>query len=191
MEEIKFVNPDQIETLFRKIKSVRDRAIFSTMYYYGLRAGEVRLLETDDVDMDNNRIFIRALKGGISGQHLLNPQVKKHIRSYLNQERFKKRTVQKGLFLSQKGTPITPTQIYRLFREYARKAKFPQDKRHPHVLRHSIAVHMAEGGFDVYQVKEHLRHKKIDNTMVYFQLTNRTRMEKQREAFSSPMLAKI
>jgi hypothetical protein len=50
---------------------------------------------------------------------------------------------------------------------------------------------MAEGGFDVYQVKEHLRHKKIDNTLVYFQITNKTRMEKQREAFASPMLAKI
>ena len=191
MEEIKFVSPDQIETLFRKIKSVRDRAIFSTIYYYGLRAGEVRLLEINDVDMNNNRIFIRALKGGISGQHLLNSQVKKHIRSYLNKERLKKRTIQKGLFLSQKGTPITPTQVYRLFREYAKKAKFLQDKRHPHVLRHSIAVHMAEGGFDVYQVKEHLRHKKIDNTLVYFQITNKTRMDKQKEAFSSPMLARI
>jgi len=95
------------------------------------------------------------------------------------------------LFLSQKGTPITPTQIYRLFKEYARKAKFPLDRRHPHVFRHSIAVHMAEGGFDVYQVKEHLRHKKIDNTLVYFQITNKTRIEKQREVFNSPMLARI
>lgn len=191
MEEIKFVSPDQIETLFRKIKSVRDRALFSTMYYYGLRAGEVRLLKLEDIDMDNNRIFIRALKGGISGQHLLNQQVKRHINAYLQQKRLRVRTVQKELFLSQKGTPITPTQVYRLFREYARKAKFPKDKQHPHVLRHSIAVHMAEGGFDLYSVKEHLRHKKIDNTLVYFQITNKTRMDKQRETFASPMLARI
>lgn len=191
MKEIKFVSPEQIERLFQKIKSGRDRAIFSTMYYYGLRAGEVRLLNIEDIDMDNNRIFIRALKGGLSGQHLLNPQVKKYLKGYLQQQRLKQRTLQTALFLSQKGTPITPTQIYRLFREYGRKAKFPQDNRHPHVLRHSIAVHMAEGGFDVYQVKEHLRHKKIDNTLVYFQITNKTRMEQQKQAFSSPMLARI
>ena len=191
MEHIKFVSPDFIEAFFKKVKSVRDRALFSTMYFYGLRASEVQLLLVDDIDLDNNRIFIRALKGGISGQHLLNPIVKKYIKAFLDQKRLRLRTVQKALFLSQKGSPITSTQVYRLFREYARKAKFPEDKRHPHVFRHSIAVHMAEGGFDVYQVKEHLRHKKIDNTLVYFQITNKTRMEKQREAFNSPMLARI
>jgi site-specific recombinase XerD len=191
MEHIKFVSPDFIEAFFKKVKSVRDRALFSTLYFYGLRASEVQLLLVDDIDLVNNRIFIRALKGGISGQHLLSPIVKKYIKAFLDQKRLRLRTVQKALFLSQKGSPITSTQVYRLFREYARKAKFPEDKRHPHVFRHSIAVHMAEGGFDVYQVKEHLRHKKIDNTLVYFQITNKTRMEKQREAFNSPMLARI
>jgi type 1 fimbriae regulatory protein FimB len=191
MEKIKFVSPELVEAFFKKIKSVRDRALFSAMYFYGLRAAEIRLLEIDGIDIENNRIYIHALKGGISGQHLLNPIVKKNIKAYLEKERLHQRTVQKALFLSQKGTPITPTQVFRLFQEYARKAKFPIDKRHPHVFRYSIAVHMAEGGFDIYQVKEHLRHEKIDNTLVYFQITNKTRMEKQREAFNSPMLARI
>src|SRR5258708_1499206 len=191
MTEIKFVSPDEIERLFRKIKSVRDKAIFSTAYFYGLRCGEMRLLQIDDIDFDNNRIFIRALKNGLSGQHLLNPIVKKCIKNYLEQKRLDKRTMQRALFLSQKGNSITTTQIYRLFREYARKAKFPEDRRHPHVLRHSIAVHLAESGADLYQVREHLRHKKVDNTMIYFQLTNKSRMEKQRHAFESPMLARI
>ena len=191
MEEIKFVTPELVETFFKKIKSVRDLALFSTMYYYGLRASEVGLLEVEHIDLDNNRIFIKALKGGISGQHLLNPQVKRYIKAYLEQERLRMRTLQKALFLSQKDFPITSTQVFRLFRTYARKAKFPEDRRHPHVFRHSIAVHMAEGGFDIYNVKEHLRHKKIENTLVYFQITNRTRMEKQKEMFNSPMLARI
>lgn len=191
MEEIKFVTPELVETFFKKIKSVRDLALFSAMYYYGLRASEVGLLEVEHVDLENNRIFIKALKGGISGQHLLNPQVKRYIKAYLEQERLQKRTLQKALFLSQKDNPITSTQVYRLFRHYDKKAKFPEDRRHPHVFRHSIAVHMAEGGFDIYNVKEHLRHKKIENTLVYFQITNRTRMEKQRKMFQSPMLAKI
>lgn len=191
MDDVKFVTPELVETFFKKIKSVRDLALFSSMYYYGLRASEVGLLEIEHVDLENNRIFIKALKGGISGQHLLNLQVKRYIKAYLEQERLKKRTLQKALFLSQKDNPITSTQIYRLFRTYAKKAKFPEDRRHPHVFRHSIAVHMAEGGFDIYNVKEHLRHKKIENTLVYFQITNRTRMEKQKEMFQSPMLARI
>lgn len=191
MEEIKFVSPDQIEALFKKINSIRDKAIFSTTYYYGLRCGELRLLQIDDIDLANDRLYIRALKNGLSGQHLLNPIVKKYIKNYLEKERLQKRTLQKELFLSQKGTVITTTQIYRLFREYARKAKFPENLRHPHILRHSIACHLAESGADLFQVREHLRHRKVENTMIYFQITNKTRMEKQRKAFDSPMLAKI
>src|SRR5260370_42493095 len=119
MDQIKFVTPDLIEAFFKKIKSIRDLTLFSSMYYYGLRASEVGLLEVEHIDLENNRIFIKALKGGISGQHLLNPQVKRYIKAYLEQERLKKRTLQKALFLSQKDFPITSTQIFRLFRAYA------------------------------------------------------------------------
>lgn len=191
MQEIKFVSPELVEAFFKKIKSIRDRALFSAMYFYGLRSAEVGLLLIDDVDFENNRIFIRALKNGITGQHLLNAQVKKYIKIYLEQERLRKRTLQKTLFLSQKGGSLTSTQVYRLFRGYAKKAKFPEDKRHCHVFRHSLAVHLAESGSSLYEVKEHLRHKNVTNTAIYFALTNQTRIEKQREAFNSPMLAKI
>jgi len=191
MDEIKFVTPDLIEKFFSKIKSIRNRALFSVMYHYGLRAGEVGLITLEDVDLNNNRIFIRALKNGISGQNLLSPQVKRHISTYLESERLKKRTLRKELFLSQKDHPITTTQIYRLFRTYAKKAKFPLDKQHPHTLRHSVAVHLAEAGLSVFEIKEHLRHRKVESTMVYFNLTNKSRMERQEQAFSNPMLAKI
>src|SRR5664279_4647938 len=106
MEEIKYVTPELVEAFFKKIKSARDMALFSALYYYGLRASEVGLLEVEHVDLENNRIFIKALKGGISGQHLLNPQVKRYIKAYLEQERLKKRTLRKALFLSQKDNPI-------------------------------------------------------------------------------------
>ena len=191
MDQIKFVSPDDIERLFKKIHSLRDSAMFTLAYYYGMRCGELRLLQITDIDLANDRIYIRALKNGLSGQHYLNPVAKKRVKIYLERERLRKRTVEGSLFLSQKGTVITTTQIYRLFREYARKARFPENLRHPHILRHSVACHLAESGADLYQVREHLRHRKIENTAIYFALTNKTRLEKQREAFNSPMLAKI
>lgn len=191
MEDTKFATPQMIEQLFKKIKNVRDKAMFSTAYYYGLRCGEIRLLQIDDVDFANDRIFIRALKNGLSGQQLLNSVVKKNIKNYLEQERLKVRTTERVLFYSQKGGALTTTQIFRLFRDYARRAKLPEHLRHTHILRHSIACHLAESGADLYQVREHLRHRKVDSTMVYFQLTSKSRMEKQRQAFESPMLARI
>jgi len=191
MDNIKFVSPDLIEKFFTKIKSTRDKAMFSVMYHYGLRASEIGLLTLEDVDLNNNRIFVKALKNGISGQNLLSPQVKRYITSYLENERLNKRTLRKELFLSQKDHPITSTQIYRLFRHYAKRAKFPLDKQHPHTLRHSLAVHLAEAGLSVFEVKEHLRHRKVESTMVYFNLTNKSRLARQEQAFSNPMLARI
>lgn len=191
MGEIKFATPQLIEQLFKKIQNSRDKALFACAYYYGMRCGEIRLLQIGDIDFANDRIYITALKNGLSGQSLLNPMVKKYIKNYLEKERLQKRTLQKTLFLSQKGTAISTTQIYRLFRRYATKARFPDNLKHPHILRHSVACHLAESGADLYQVREHLRHRKVENTAIYFTLTNKTRMEKQREAFNSPMLARI
>ena len=101
------------------------------------------------------------------------------------------RTLEKALFISQKDTPISSVQVYRLFKDYAAKARFPIEYRHPHVFRHSIAVHMAEAGYDIYQAKEHLRHRKIDSTLVYYAITNQKRLDGQKSAFASPMLARI
>jgi integrase/recombinase XerD len=191
MQEIKYVSPEQVEQFFKKIKSNRDKALFATLYYYGLRASEVGLLCIEDVDFENNRIFIRAVKNGTMGQHLLHGQVKKLIKSYLDEERLHKRTLEKTLFISQKGGSLSSIQIFRLFRTYARKAKFPEDKRHPHVFRHSIATHLAESGASLYDVQQHLRHKNVTNTSIYFALTNKSRIERQRHSFESPMLARI
>ncbi len=148
MQEIKFVSPELVEAFFKKVKSIRDRALFTMIYFYGMHSSEIGLMQVEDLDFQNNRILIHAKKHGITAQHLLHPQVKKYLRIYLDEERFHKRTLEKALFLSQKGGPLTSTQVFRLFREYARKAKFPVDKRHCHVFRHSIAVH-----FDRYPLK--------------------------------------
>src|SRR5258708_2285535 len=128
MQEIKFVSPELVEAFFKKIRSTRDKAMFATLYFYGLRAAEVGLLRIEDVDFENNRIFIRAVKNGTTGQHLLHGQVKRFIKIYLVEERLHKRTLEKALFLSQKGGSLTSIQVFRLFRTYARKAKFPEDK---------------------------------------------------------------
>ena len=58
-----------------------------------------------------------------------------------------------ALFLSRKKGALARQTIDNLFRVYAPKAKLPTDKWHAHVLRHSIAVHMADAGFQAEHVK--------------------------------------
>jgi site-specific recombinase XerD len=76
--------------------------------------------------------------------------------------------------------------IYHLFRSYAESAELPEDRRHPHVLRHSIAVHLMNAGWDAADVQDWLGHRDIASTMVYATVTNKRREAKYEEALSSP-----
>ena len=80
-------------------------------------------------------------------------------------------------------------RLNRLFIQelYGEKAKLPEDKRHSHVLRHSIAVHMLDAGQSQEAVKDRLGHKSIKSTDIYGQISNYKReaigkeMERARE----------
>jgi len=90
---------------------------------------------------------------------------------------------------SRKKNAISRKTIDDLFREYARKAKLPNDKRHAHTFRHSIAVHMLDAAH-TQEVKDQLGHKYIQTTDVYAAISGRKRqqiherMERAREIMS-------
>lgn len=69
---------------------------------------------------------------------------------------------------------MSVSTIYQLFRAYAEAAGLPPDRRHPHVLRHSIAVHLMNAGWDAADVQDWLGHREIASTMVYAAVTNKT-----------------
>jgi integrase/recombinase XerD len=59
-----------------------------------------------------------------------------------------------------------------MFRRYAEAANLPSDRRHPHVLRHSIAVHLLNAGWDLVDVQHWLGHASIISTQIYAQVSN-------------------
>jgi site-specific recombinase XerD len=66
---------------------------------------------------------------------------------------------------------------------YGSAAKLPTDKRHFHVLKHSIATHLPDAGAELRFVQDWLGHSNIQNTVIYTYLTSHTRTEKARQAF--------
>lgn len=58
-------------------------------------------------------------------------------------------------------------------KEYGTIARIPKEKQHPHILKHSIAVHLAESGIDIKDLQYYLGHKNINNTTIYFQYTTK------------------
>lgn len=71
-----------------------------------------------------------------------------------------------SLFLTDKGKPVSRSVIYRVVKDWLGEAGV-QGKRSPHVLRHTFATHMMDGGADIREIQEILGHNSLAATQVY------------------------
>lgn len=175
---IKYLEKKEVCKLFSAIpaKNYRDRTLFDLIYRHGLRRIEATWLRKDWIS--NGRIWIKRAKNGNSQEYNLHPDSKKLIRLYLSH-----RVEDGNPFLvvsreSRSNKPISQGMIYHLFRAYAEKARISPDKRFVHILKHSIAVHLLNAGWDIIDVQDWLGHKDIKNTAIYGKISNKRR-EKQ------------
>jgi integrase/recombinase XerC/integrase/recombinase XerD len=171
------LRPDQVAQLLEGIPAstpleLRDRAMFELAYASGLRAQEIVTLELEAVDFDSESVRVEG-KGGKTrlvpvGEHALAA-----LSSYL--ERARPALAAAGgpssvLFISRSGRPLLTSDVRRRLRLWARRAAAgvaPLAGVHPHVLRHSFATHLLEGGADLRSIQELLGHSAISTTQVY------------------------
>jgi type 1 fimbriae regulatory protein FimB len=171
--QMTFLTP--VETLavlkVAKQRSTRDWAMILLAYRHGLRASEVCRLKLADIDQKAGSISIRRLKGSLQtvqplfqhrGQPLLDEVAA--IRSWL---RKRPSDGSNYLFTSQKGGKLDRTQFFRVFQTVAQLAGLPVDKRHPHVLKHSLASHLVAGNVNLALIRQALGHRSINSTMQY------------------------
>lgn len=177
--EIKYLHKEEVEKILSRIKSVRDKAIFTVMYYRGLRASEVGLLQMKDIRLREGRIYVRRLKGSISAEYLLSPAEIKVLKVWLEHRPKDNETV----FPSNRGTPIDRVTIYGLFRHYGEAVGIATDRLFPHTLKHSIATHLLEAGEDLTTVKDWLGHRSITSTEIYGQITSKRRDDTAKRVF--------
>jgi site-specific recombinase XerD len=71
------------------------------------------------------------------------------------------------LFPSQKNGALDPSQFFRAFQKITAAAGLPATKRHPHVLKHSLASHLIAGNVNLALVQQCLGHRSINSTMAY------------------------
>lgn len=169
-EQLAFLTKGEWNNLLKSIDNARDKALFLTAYTYGLRASEIGLLRLSDIDFARDRIYIRRLKGSISGEWPLMPDVAKAIKRWLKERQKNGWANKQALFVSRQGAPIHRTTLHLLIRKYGERANIPEHKRHFHVLKHSRAMHLLEETRDIVGCKDWLGHKNIQNTMVYVHL---------------------
>jgi len=92
----------------------------------------------------------------------------------------------KFVFVSQKSGRVHRSQFYRIFSSAAERAGLPADRRHPHVLKHSIATHLISANTNLALVRQQLGHKSINSTMRYVTTT-----DKQASTATASALMKI
>jgi type 1 fimbriae regulatory protein FimB len=152
-------------------RSVRDWAMILLAYRHGLRASEVCNLKLSDLDTKAQTVQVRRLKGSLitvqpvfahRGQPLLDELGA--VRAWLRE---RKDDGSDFLFCSQKGGRLDRTQFFRVFRAVAEAAGLPAEKRHPHVLKHSLASHLVAENVNLALVRQALGHRSITSTMQY------------------------
>lgn len=187
IDKIKYLTQEEARRLFKVIKNKRDRAIFLVAYYHGLRPSEVGMIQPEHIDLERWKIYIPRLKNSKSGQYPMQPNEVRAIRAWMKA----RDQGHPWLFYGKNQMPMPRRTLHYLMNSYGEKAGIPQDKRHFHVLRHSIATHLLDAGADIRFVQDWLGHRKIESTVVYAQITNPTRDKQALKFFASPMIVGV
>lgn len=158
-------------------RSLRDRALVELLYGAGLRVSEAVGLDKGGVSMDDR--IVRVLgKGGKERLVPLGRPAAEAVRRYLALGRpHLDRRYRPELFLNARGGPLTRAGAFLILRKLADKAGLDPMRVHPHLLRHSFATHLLEGGADLRSVQEMLGHADLGTTERYTHVSDRRRRE--------------
>ena len=145
----------------------RDLAILELFYAAGLRLSELCKARLELLDSDGGFLRITG-KGNKTRIVRVGTKALEAVASYLQNERpalVSKRT-SSHIFLSVRGTALSPDRVRQIVKERAAQAGIEQNI-YPHLLRHSFATHLLEGGADLRVIQELLGHADIATTQIY------------------------
>ncbi len=148
------------------VKGRRDRAILELLYGTGLRMSECARLELTDVDLSTGTLFVRDGKGRKDRIVPLAGQAREALGVYLTRSRpeLARWSDEPALFLARTGKRLSKMSLRVLVREYGRRVRV---KASCHVLRHSYATHLLQGGANVREIQKLLGHRHLTTTALY------------------------
>jgi integrase/recombinase XerD len=176
------LSPAEVERLIAGAQGVspralRDRALVELLYGAGLRVSEAVGLDLGRVDLEER--LVRPLgKGGKERLVPLGREAVEALRRYLARGRpFLDRRRRPELFLNAQGGALTRAGAFLVLRRLAERAGLEPERIHPHLLRHSFATHLLEGGADLRSVQEMLGHADLATTELYTHVSDRRRRD--------------
>ena len=138
------------------------------LYASGLRVSELVSLKTEAANLQDGWVRVVG-KGNKERMVPVHARALAAVRAYLaeRERRFKNPAAE--MFLGRTGRKLSRTQFWRRLRELGTRAGIKQ-KLHPHLLRHTFATHLLQGGADLRSVQEMLGHADLATTQIYTHL---------------------
>lgn len=152
---------------------LRDRALVELLYASGLRVAELCGARLENLDLEQG--FIRVVgKGNKQRLVPVGAGARRALATYLEAGRpalVSKRTGGE-IFLSVRGRKLTNQRVWQVLGALGKRAGLDKEV-YPHLLRHSFATHLLEGGADLRIIQELLGHADISTTQIYTHVSSR------------------
>jgi integrase/recombinase XerD len=181
----RMLSRDQIELLLKQpdtqsASGIRDRAMLEILYAAGMRISEMLNLKLHQLQLQLGFVVCTG-KGSKERIAPVNEASKEWIQRYIGEVRPKligaknrknygkspRNSDQQRVFLNQRGKPLSRQGFWKILKMYGRSAGIPRELLTPHVLRHTFATHLLEGGADLRSVQVLLGHADISTTEIY------------------------
>jgi len=178
----KYLNIEEVNSLLSSVKDetpegIRNSAMLELLYATGIRVSELVNIKLNDINLSVG--FIRV--SGKGSKERLVPvgevailKLKKYISDV--RERFVKEDTD-YLFLTRRGKRMTRQGFWKVIKALALKSGIEGARVTPHIIRHSFATHLLEGGADLRSIQELLGHSSITTTEIYTHI-NRERIKR-------------
>ena len=168
----KFLNGDQVERLLAAPPAgsptgIRDRAMLQLLYACGLRVSELITVELRNVNLEMGYLRVNG-KGNKERLIPMGQAAVEAITTYLGSVRpvLLKSRASRYVFVTARGSHMTRQGFWKLLAQYGKSVGIFHHLT-PHVLRHSFATHLLEGGADLRSVQAMLGHADIGTTQIY------------------------
>lgn len=168
----KFLNAEEITRLLaapnpERPEGLRDRAMLELLYASGLRVSELCSLQLSDLNLELGVVRVMG-KGRKQRLVPMGKSAVKAISAWLQSGRatLLKGRVSAFVFISGRGGPLTRQGFWKLLAAHGKSVGIFRNLT-PHVIRHSFATHLLEGGADLRSVQTMLGHADISTTQIY------------------------
>ena len=174
-----YLEPQQVKRLIAVAKNLRDILLVLILWRTGIRVGELIQIRVPDVDFENRAILIKVQKmrkrdGKAVERRRIVPVDQGTLNMIKEYLEWRKQFPYKGDLLF----PISRQRVNQIFWKLGRRAGIQEigdpaisrhRKLHPHVLRHSFAIHCVKRGMSIERLQKILGHQSPTTTSVYLQ----------------------